>query len=147
MLRGEKRKGVEKKEKTNTGPSLFDFLNDIMWGKQNILTPQNSKKYSKFMIARFLATREEYLPIAQILNQFQDTWSNELFHAFCLEVVPKKKIFLDYKAINAKPPRKQVADKVKIVAKYFEISDRDAYDWYSKCGEELVEDIESLYGR
>jgi hypothetical protein len=146
MAKGEKRPGLPKKQKVESGPSLFDYLNDIMWDKKNILTPVNSKKYSKFMIARFLATREEYLPIAQVLNQYQDVWSNELFHEFCIEAIPRKKVFLDYKAVNAKAPRKQVEGKVKIIAKYFEISDREAYEWFTRCGVELVENIEYIYG-
>jgi len=139
------RKGIPKKKKPNSN-LLFEFLNDICYSKKNILTTENEKQYSKFMITRFLSVKAEYAPIAEILNRYQDVLDNFQFHKFCLGIIPKRKVFLKYSNIKGTPPLKQVVEKVDIIANYFKVSRIDAYNYYSEVGDTLVKNIKTLYG-
>jgi hypothetical protein len=139
------RKGLPKKQKKEKSLSPFDFFKDITWDKKNILTLDNEHCYSKYMIVRILSMHKPYLPLADLLNKYQIVFNNFQFHEFCIKTVPKKKVFEKY--IKGIPAFKVVEDKCKIIANYFRVSITDAYDYYKLIGDELVENIELLYGK
>jgi hypothetical protein len=139
-----KRKGLPKKAKKKSS-ALFDFLNDITWDKKNILNSDNKHAYSKFMITKFLSMHEPYLPIVDIyINKYQGSLGDEEFHKLCIALIPKKKVFLKY--INGTPSINECKDKVKRIKDYFEISEREAHEYYQIAGDELVENIQEMYG-
>jgi hypothetical protein len=139
-----KKKGIPKKEKKKSS-ALFDFLNDITWDKQNILNNDNKHAYSRFMITKFLSMHEPYLPIVDVyLNKFQGCLDDEQFHKLCIALIPKKKVFLKY--INGVSTINECKESVEVIKDYFEISERDAFDYYQIGGEQMVEKIREMYG-
>jgi len=139
-----KRKGLPKKAKKTTN-ILFEFLDDITEHKKGILTKDNEHGYSKFMICRFLSMHEPYLPLVDVyLNKHQSVLDNFQFHKLCIALIPKKKIYMTY--IKGVPPKTHCKEALKYISDYFEVSEDNAYDYYSLCGEDLVKNIKRLYG-
>jgi hypothetical protein len=139
-----KRKGLPKKAKKKSS-ALFDFLNDITWEKKNILNNENRHGYSRFMITKFLSMHEPYIPIVDVyLNKFQGCLEDEEFHKLCISVIPKKKVYLKY--INGKPSINECKESVKVIMDYFEISEREAFDYYRIAGDGMVDSIKEMYG-
>ena len=144
MVATTKRKGKPKKAKKKS-TQLFDFLNDITWDKKNILTDENNHAYSQFMVCRFLAMFEPYLPLVDgYLNKFQGVMDNAEFHKLCLALVPKKKVYLKY--VKGTPHITQCKEQVETISEYFKVSHQEAYEYYEIAGEELVKNINEMYG-
>ncbi len=138
------RKGLEKKPKEKS-TKLFDFLNDITLGKENILNSENKHGYSRYMIARFLSMNSDYLPLVdRYINRFQGSLDNEMFHKLCLALIPQRKVFLSY--VKGTPLKNEVKEDLKYICQYFEVSEDEAFDYYQIAGDELVDKIKSLYG-
>ena len=141
------RVGVPKKKKTSIGPNmLFQFLDDISYTKTNILNASNVNQYSKYMITKFLSVKSSYLPICDILNQHGQIWDEYQFHKFCIEVIPKKKVYFKYGDIKGKLLLNECKDKVEVISKHFQVSLNEGFDYYKLCGDSLVDDINILYG-
>jgi hypothetical protein len=139
-----KRKGLPKKAKKKSS-ALFDFLNDITWDKKNILDNENRHAYSRFMITKFLSMHEPYLPIVDVyLNKYQGCLEDEEFHKLCIALIPRKKVFLKY--IQGKPHVNECKESLKVIMDYFEISQREAFDFYQIAGDDMVEKIKEMYG-
>jgi hypothetical protein len=138
-----KRKGKPKQAKKKS-TALFDFLNDITWDKKNILNYDNQHAYSQFMICRFLSMYEPYLPLVDVyINKYQGVLPDAEFHKLCLALIPKKKVFLKY--VKGTPHISQCKEQVETIADYFKVSNQDAYEYYEIAGEELVDNIRSMY--
>lgn len=142
------RVGLPKKKKATNKSSgwLFKFLDDITYSKTNILNSENDKDYSKYMITKFISVKPSYLPICDILNEYQQHWDNYQFHSFCLEVIPKKKVFFKYGDIKGALLMNQCMSQVETIAEYFVIPKHEAFEYYRICGDSLVNDIKNLYG-
>lgn len=139
-----KRKGLPKKAKKKDN-LLFDFLNDITWGKTGILNSENKHAYSKFMITKFLSMHTPYLPIADVyLNRYQGSLGDEEFHNFCLAVIPKKKIYMKW--VGGKPSKNECKERLQYIVDYFEVSEDEAFEYYEIGGDDLIENIKKMYG-
>jgi hypothetical protein len=139
-----KRQGLPKKAKTQS-VKLFDFLNDIMLEKKNILNSDNNYCYSKYMITRFLSMIPEYLPIVeQYLNRYQGSLDNYAFHKLCIAVIPNRKVYINYS--KTVPLKNVIKDDLKYIVDYFEISENQAYEYYELGGDDLVVNIKKLHG-
>jgi len=88
--------------------------------------------------------KQEYLPIADLLNKYQTVLDNFQFHRLCIEMIPQRKIYEKY--IKGTPIYSEVEKQVRVIADYFNVAMKDAYDYYRIAGDELVSDINSLYG-
>ena len=140
----EKRKGLPKQEKKKS-TALFDFLNDITWDKKNILTSENKHAYSRYMITKFLSMHEAYLPIVDVyINKFQGCLNDADFHKLCIAIIPKKKVFLKY--VSGTPSMNECKEQVKLIKEYFEISSKEAYEFYQIGGDEMANKIKEMYG-
>jgi hypothetical protein len=141
-----KRKGVPKKEKdTKNKVGLFDFLDDITYTKKNILNSENYHLYSRYMICKFLSMNENYLGVVDhVLNKYQGCLDNYQFHKLCIGLIPQKKIYFQYNI--AKPDKNNAKEQVKYISEYFKVSDDQAYEYYEIGGEQLVNNIKTMYG-
>jgi hypothetical protein len=139
------RKSLPKKKKATSG-MLFKFLDDITYTKTNILTNSNVSEYTKYMIIKFLSVKSSYLPICDILNQHGERWDSFQFHKFCIEVIPKKKVFFKYGDIKGTLLLSKHKDKVEIISNHFGVTYDEAFEYYKICGDDLVKDIQELYG-
>lgn len=140
-----RRKGLPKKKKESSSSLLFSFLDDIMVNKTNILTDENKHAYSKYMITQFLSMHEAYIPIVDLyLNKYQDSLPEAEFHKLCIALIPKKKVYLKY--IGGKKAMGQCKNEVKVISEYFGVNENRAFEYYEIAGDELVENIQRLYG-
>lgn len=141
------RKGVSKKKTTTSKPNfLFKFLDDITFGKQNILSSSNEYQYDKYIITKFLSVKTSYLPICDILNEHGQRWTNYQFHDFCIEVIPKKKVFFKYGDIKGTLLIGKYKKQVSLISDFFKVSPQEAFDYYKICGDSLVDDINESRG-
>jgi hypothetical protein len=140
------RKGLPKKKKNRSagGVDLFSFLNDITYGKKNILNKDNVHLYSQFMILQWLSMYEPYLPLVEHLNRYQGYLDDYQFHKFCIALVPQDRIRMNY--VKGVADMKSSKDKIKYIQDYFQVSPKEAYDYYKLAGDELVDSIKQMYG-
>jgi len=144
-LKTPKRIGKPKKVSNSKSTLLFDFLNDITYEKENILTTDNEYAYSKYMITRFLSMYEPYIQLVDVyLNKYQACLDNFEFHKLCLSLIPKKKLYLKY--IKGTPLKQECASRLKYICDYFQVSENEAYDYYLIAREPLVDNIKKMYG-
>ena len=140
------RKGLPKKKKNKSagGVNLFSFLNDITYDKKDIVDKENVHLYSQFMILKWLSMYESYLPLIDHLNKYQGYLDNYQFHKLCIALVPKERIRMNY--VKGVDDMKSCMDKLKYIQDYFQVSPKEAYDYYRLAGEELVINIKRMYG-
>jgi hypothetical protein len=140
------RKGLPKKTKKKSaqGVTLFTFISDITFDKKDILNKDNVHVYSQFMIVKWLSMYEGYLPLVDHLNRLCGVLDDYQFHKLCIALVPKNRIRLNF--VKGVPDMKSSKDKVKYIQDYFQVSPKEAYDYYKLAGEELVDNIKKMYG-
>ena len=99
--------------------SPFDFLNDINYGKSNIMVDDISEKaYAPFMVNRGLSYFQDTILIANEMNRHHHL-DHRLQFDFLINIVRKKKRFSKW----AKP--KKMSD-VEVVKEYYGYSNEKA---------------------
>lgn len=74
--------------------TIFDILKDVLTTKKGNLheSPDFSKVYSNYMLARYLSMRSELIQYGQWLNQYGTVMSSENCYKFLVKMVPKSKV-------------------------------------------------------
>jgi len=99
--------------------SPFDFLNDINYGKSNIMVDDISEKaYAPFMVNRGLSYFQDTILIANEMNKHHHL-DHRLQFDFLINIVRKKKRFSKW----AKP---QKMSDVEVVKEYYGYSNEKA---------------------
>lgn len=127
------------------GVTLFDFLNDITSGKKGILDEFNEHKFDKFMTCRFLSMDPNLLPIVNdYLNPYQEILDKKRFYTLCLELIPKQRRFLKYmKATDEMKGKEKI---IGYLSELYDISKRDAYQYYNLLSADAIEGIKRRFG-
>lgn len=75
-------------------PSVFDYVNEINNGKQNLLAldPSLKSSYNSFMINRALSQHHETVIAAQIMNYYHELDKDMQFE-YLIQTIPKGKRF------------------------------------------------------
>jgi hypothetical protein len=145
------RKGLPKKKKVSNGTTIFDFLNDITYGKKNILSPENEHLYSPFMILRFLATMQDLIEFCDFLNKHLKFMDKYQFHETAIYMCPiDSKFHLSGKKVKYTPRADEIKDELEWIQTQFRVSQPKAYGYYlsldKKERTELVTNIKALHG-
>ena len=103
--------------------TIFDWVNNILVSKKhwNDFTEDEQKKFSPFIINRWLSMDKEFI---EIVNYFQKysigtLEPREVYKWYC-DVLPKGKRFNKY--IKGKKDKKYNSELVDIISNHFEIS-------------------------
>lgn len=114
-------------------PGLFDFLNDIYVGKQDILTEANAGIYSPYVINMCLAGNIDTIMYAQQLNMLPNISKFQHFK-YLLYSLPRKKRYS--KMVRAD----KIAD-IEIVKEYYSCSTVKAKENLKLLTKENIEDM------
>ena len=127
--------------------TIFNWINEILVSKKhwNDFTEDEQKKFSPFIINRWLSMDKEFL---EIVNYFQKysigtLEPREVYKWYC-DMLPKGKRFNKY--IKGKKDKKYNTELIDIMVMYFECSKSQVKDYLDLIAKnELIEILEK-YG-
>ena len=136
--------------KTTTGvkaKSIFDHLSGIKEKKVSweSLNEMDKKSFSPFIINRWLSMNMDLLPIVNILQKYTiGLLSAKDTYKVYLDFLPKKKTFDKY--VKGKSDGKHNKDKLKYLAAWYGVSQREVTDYLEILPKEDVVSILMKYG-
>ena len=127
--------------------TIFNWINEILVSKKhwNDFTEDEQKKFSPFIINRWLSMDKEFL---EIVNYFQKysigtLEPREVYKWYC-DVLPKGKRFNKY--IKGKKIKKYSDELQEILCKYFECSKLHVSEYIELINKEELKQILTMYG-
>jgi hypothetical protein len=127
--------------------NLFKWINELFVGKRdwNSFSDEDKKSFSPFMINRYLSMKEDYLPIVNHFQKFTIlTMPHSAVYRFYCNLLPKQKVYLKYMSGNK---RKVNKDLIGYLVDYFEVSTRQALDYYDLLNNNDLKSILRQYGK
>ena len=127
--------------------TIFDWINQILVKKThwNEFTEDEQKKFSPFIINRWLSMDKDFL---EIVNYFQKysigtLEPREVYKWYC-DMLPKGKRFNKY--IKGKKDKKYDPELINIMCEYFQCSKAEVKENLSLISKEEVNQILEKYG-
>lgn len=128
---GIKEKKIDLIEETiTTKTSFFDYLSDICAYKTGKVPEEKDfemKGWNTFMILRYLSLEDNYVPIINILNEYQGILTPKQLYKILLLVIPKKKKFLKYPKLENKTYNEE---DIQLLQQYFSCSKVEILDYF-----------------
>ena len=128
--------------------TIFDWINQILVKKThwNEFTEDEQKKFSPFIINRWLSMDKEFL---EIVNYFQKysigtLEPREVYKWYC-DILPRGKRFNKY--IKSKKNKKYDKELVDIIVKHFECSKLQTQKYLELIDREELKEILQNYGK
>ena len=118
--------------------NIFDWLNEISYNKSpwSSFTEKDQESFNRYMINRFISMKSNYIDIVNLIQKYPLSDMN-LYNFYC-KTIPKKKTFFRY----IKPKKSTLnSNLITILAKHFELSEREIKDNYQLIGKNLSEII------
>ena len=127
--------------------TIFDWINQILVKKThwNEFTEDEQKKFSPFIINRWLSMDKEFLEIVNVFQKYSigTLEPREVYKWYC-DILPKGKRFNKY--IKGKKSKKYNTELVNVISNYFECSKLQTRDYLELIDKnELIEILEK-YG-
>ena len=112
------------KDKTK---NIFDWLQHITLYKtpSSEFTDNDWENFNSYMVHRFISMSPYYVEIADYAQSMLPTMKKEIYN-FYREMIPKRKVWLQYIKTKNKPVNKELVEKI---AEYYEIGTSDAYSY------------------
>ena len=127
--------------------TIFDWVNQILVHKKhwNDFTKDEQKKFSPFIINRFLSMDKEFIEIVNFFQKYAigTLESREVYKWYC-EVLPKGKRFNKY--IKGKKDKKYDAEMLMTLQNYFECSKVQVKQYLELISKEELKEILEKYG-
>ena len=127
--------------------TIFDWVNQIQYGKKswNTFSEEEQKKFSPFIVNRFLSMDEEFI---EIVNMFQKyaigtLEPREVYKWYC-EVLPKGKRYNKY--IKGKKQVKYDSELIEIMCKHYKVSRSECKEYLELISKEELKSILEMYG-
>ena len=127
--------------------TIFDWINQMLVTKKhwNEFTEDEQKKFSPFIINRWLSMDKEFI---EIVNYFQKyaigtLEPREVYKWYC-DILPKGKRFNKY--IKGKKDKKYDPELINVLVNWFECSKLEAKENLSYISKEEVNQILEKYG-
>ena len=127
--------------------TIFDWINQILVTKKpwNEFTEDEQKKFSPFIINRWLSMDKEFI---EIVNYFQKysigtLEPREVYKWYC-DMLPKGKRFNKY--IKGKRDKKYDKELVNIISNHFECSKSQVQEYLELIDKEELKSILEMYG-
>ena len=109
--------------------NLFNWIDELFVGKRdwNSFSESDQKKFSPFMVNRYLSMGSDYLQIVNYMQKYWMVTPHKSLYQFYCNLLPKKKTYLRY--LSGK--KEKTNDKVvPFIMEYFEVSKLQAADYY-----------------
>ena len=112
------------KDKTK---NIFDWLQHITLYKTSSseFTDNDWENFNSYMVHRFISMSPYYVEIADYAQSMLPTMKKEIYN-FYREMIPKRKIWLQYIKTKNKQINKEL---IKKIAEYYEIGTSDAHSY------------------
>ena len=127
--------------------TIFNWINEILVSKKhwNDFTEDEQKKFSPFIINRWLSMDKEFL---EIVNYFQKysigtLEPREVYKWYC-DMLPRGKRFNKY--IKGKKDKKYNTELIDIMVQHFECSKSQVKDYLDLIAKDELIDILEKYG-
>ena len=128
--------------------TIFNWINEILVTKKHWddFTEDQQKKFSPFIINRWLSMDKEFL---EIVNYFQKysigtLEPREVYKWYC-DMLPKGKRFNKY--IKGKKDKKYNSELIDIMVTHFECSKLQTQDYLELISKEELKEILEKYGK
>lgn len=121
--------------------TIFDFLKSITETKEDIdFNTQSIKSaYNTFMIDKYISMCNIYLGMANIMNKCY-TVPADMHYEFYKSMLPKRKQFFEYVKKT-----KEDDDGIDAIKNYYEISRREAEDYYKLLDKDQIAEIKAKF--
>lgn len=109
--------------------TIFDYLNDITYLKTGRLPEERDPEmrgWNSYMILRYLSLDKYFLPIINILNEYQEILTSKELYLILVHIIPRGKKFLSYPKLNEKIYEDE---EVELLKKYFDCSKFDMIEY------------------
>ena len=127
--------------------TIVDWMNQLLVHKKhwNDFTEDEQKKFSPFIINRWLSMDKEFIEIVNYFQKYAIGTLNprEVYKWYC-DVLPKGKRFNKY--IKGKKDKKFNVELIDIVSKHLECSKLQTKDYLELMNKEELETILKMYG-
>ena len=128
--------------------TIFDWVNNILVSKKhwNEFTEDEQKKFTPFIINRFLSMDKDFLEVVNIFQKYSigTLEPREVYKWYC-DMLPKGKRFNKY--IKSKNHKKYDLELIDIVCKEFECSKLQTKEYLEFINKEELKDILEKYGK
>lgn len=123
--------------------SPFDFVKDIRQNKTGSLMDreQDEKSWSGFMVLRALSMKDDDVDVVNLINQYQNLIPPKAIYYVLCNLIESDKSFHPYIKTSGESFHAFVED----VARYYEISKKQAQVFIDVMGDEWAREINSLY--
>ena len=127
--------------------NLFSWINELFVGKRDwdSFSDADKKKFSPFMVNRYLSMGEDYLPLVNHFQKFIiEVMPPKAVYQFYCSLLPKKKTYLKY--LSGK--KEKTNDKVvPFIMEYFEVSKLQAAEYYDLMPREDLKLMLKKFGK
>ena len=127
--------------------TIFDWINQILVSKKhwNEFTEDDQKKFSPFIINRWLSMDKDFIEIVNIFQKYAigTLESREVYKWYC-GVLPRGKRFNKY--IKGKKYKKYDKELVEIISRHFECSKLQIQEYLELMDTEELKTILEMYG-
>ena len=107
--------------------NIFDWLQHITLYKTpaSEFTDNDWENFNSYMVHRFISMSPYYVEVADYAQSMLPTMKKEIYN-FYREMIPKRKVWLQYIKTKNKPVNKELVEKI---AEYYEIGTSDAHSY------------------
>ena len=125
--------------------NIFDWLSHITLYKTpaSEFTDNDWEKFNSYMVHRFVSMHVYYVEIADYAQSMLPNMKKEIYN-FYKEMLPKKKVWLQYVKSKTKNVNK---DLIEDIAKYYEVGAADALSYIAVMTKEEIPIILSEMGK
>ena len=127
--------------------TIFDWVNNILVHKKhwNDFTEDEQKKFSPFIINRWLSMDTEFIEIVNIFQKYAigTLEPREVYKWYC-DVLPKGKRFNKY--IKGKRDKKYDKELIQIISEHFQCSKLQTHEYIELINKEELKNILEMYG-
>ena len=128
--------------------TIFDWTNQILVKKKhwNDFTLDEQKKFSPFIINRWLSMEPEFIEIINYFQKFSigTLEPREVYKWYC-EILPKGKRFNKY--IKGKKDKKYDKELISLLANHFKCSKLQTKDYLGLINKLELKEILEMYGK
>ena len=128
--------------------TIFDWINQILVKKThwNKFTEDEQKKFSPFIINRWLSMDKDFLEIVNFFQKYSigTLEPREVYKWYC-DILPKGKRFNKY--IKGKRDKKYDKELVDIIRNHFECSKLQTQEYLGLIGKDELKGILEMYGK
>lgn len=119
--------------------NIFDWLTEITVNKSSVdsFNEEDWKQWNSYMIHRFISMNQNYIEIANALQNIPPSNFKQIYSAY-KDLIPKKKVWLKY--IKGKPSKVNEV-LINYISNYFDVGSKEAISYINILDKEKIQQI------